>query len=383
MVDIHDARVIVYMPTRNYRHTTKRDAMTKARDASNLLTRARSAAGGTEQVAAESAAEQSRIGAAATRKQREEADQSIDATLASAEHHGRAVYWRRRHDGRTQLVAERSGAYSERAFLRLTRIAAEQAGRGRWRAPAAVETVAAELVVRILARTQGRMPAVGSLGRPVDDHQDPDLAYLTAAASRIIASAARGDADAAGLASEAAPTAVSADADSVGTLTLAELASEALADSEGTRDPYIEDGSGDVLNERARAAAENLADQDGHRPRAVLAAIVAAMRPELHSADLADAGYAASPGSARVAAHRGRPILRQLLARVALLPEQTWTDADRRAAEALATLACEEASPPTHRHPMEEGSVRHRARRVEWPADVDPVWPPSARTKIC
>lgn len=355
--------------------------MTKARDASNLLTRARAAADGAGQADAESAAEQARIGAAAARKAREEADQAIDATLASAEHHGRAVYWQRRHDGRTQLVAERSGAYSERAFLRLASTAAEQAGRGRWRMPAAVETVAAELVVRILARTQGRMPARGSLGRHADGHADPDLAYLTAAAARIIASATRGDADAAGLASEAAPTAVSVEDESVGTLTLIELAQEALADSEGARDPYIEAGTGDLLTGRARTAAENLAGQDGHRPQAVLAAIVAAMRPELHSADLADAGYAASPGSARVAAHRGRPILRQLLARVALLPERTWTDADHRIAAAIRALIREDTPPREgpHRHPMEEGPQRYRAPALEWPVDTDPVWPRSAR----
>lgn len=347
---------------------------------SGLLSRARAQATGSGQVAAESAAEQARIGAAASRKRTRETEQSIDATLSSGEHHGRAVYWRRHNDGRTQLVAERSGAYSERAFLRLASTAAEQAGRGRWRRPAAVETVAAELVVKILAKTQGRMPVRGSLGRQ-GGHENPDLAYLTASASRIIASAARGDAEAAGLAAEAAPTAAAEPVENVAELTLAELAQEALADSEGSRDPYIEAGSGDCLCAPARRAAENLAGQDGHRPKAVLAAIVAAMRPELHSADLADAGYAASPGAARVAAHSGRKILRQVLARVALLPERTWTDADHQVARSLRGLVREDTPPrdEPRRHPMEDGPIRYRAPAHEWPVDTDPVWPPSAR----
>lgn len=339
----------------------------------NLLQRAKATAEGNAQAADESAVEGIRIGAAAERKRREETGESIGAILASGERHGRAVYWERRQDGRAQLVAERSGAYSERGFLRLAREAAEQAGRGRWRRPEAVETVAAELVARILAKTQGRMPAVGSLGRHAAGHENPDLAYLTASAQRIIASATRGDAAAAGLAAEAASDAVSVDGETLASQTLAEIAAEAQAGAEGARDPYLEAGSGDFLNPAMRRAAENLAALSGKRPKAVLAAIVAAMRPELHSADLADAGYAASPGAARVAAHTGRAILRDALAKVAILPESTWSEADRAAHDALAALAREDAPHREGRHPMSEGPMPYRAPKLDWPVDTDPV----------
>ncbi len=326
------------------------------------------------QMAADMAhAEAAKIGAAAERKQRREQGQSIEAILTSDDKGGKAIYWRRKvgRDGEAVEV-ERSGAYTERAFLRMAEKAAGQAGRGRWNRPEAVEAVAAELVARTMAKTGGRMPKRGTLGREHEGHENPDLAYLTSAARHLIASANRGEAS--GLLCEAAPIG-DADQDQGMDLSLAELMGEAEAAAEGPRDPYLaepaEDGA-DLLNPQVRAAAETLADLGGERPAAVKAAIAATLRsPLARSADLADAGYASSPASARKAKQRGGAVLKRLIGELLAERMEKAGDPDAELSTLALTFAhlCEnEDGTGSRPHPMEGAPHKpYRRPNIEWP----------------
>lgn len=321
-------------------------------------------------------AEAAAIGAAAERKRRGESERSIEAILTSDSQGGKAVYWHRtitaNGERRESLEVERSGAYTPRAFLRMAEKAAGQAGKGRWNKPEAVETVAAELVARTLAKTGGRMPAKGSLGRKVTGkHENPDLAYLTTAARHLIASAMRGED--AGLASEAAPI---GDAEDSGNaeLSLAELMGEAEVAAEGPRDPYIsepvEPGS-DLLNKETRGWANGLGLCCGGSAAPVEAAIVAALRPAAKSEDLAKAGYAASPAAFRKAAQRGRDALRPVLQHVMRERMENSDDPDAelsQVSEAFRHLCIKDESEPVDKHPM-EGTPHgvYRRPNIEWP----------------
>lgn len=329
-------------------------------------------------------AEAAKIGAAAERKRRQESSDSIGAILASDGKGGRAVYWQRRIRGadgenRESLEVERSGSYSPRAFLRLASKAAGQAGKGRWNRPEAVEAVAAELVVRTMAKTGGRMPMSGSLGRQCEGHENPDLAYLTSAARHLIASALRGED--AGLASEAAPI---GNADqTAGDRSLADLMGEAGVASEGPRDPYLADPltqGADLLNPDARKAAQSVAGLAAERPAAVLTAIVAAFRgPLAKSADLADAGYAASPDAARKAAQRGREALLRAIQRADDETRDAGDDTESGFMLAVTNL-CDIEERERVPRPLMEGSphTAYQRPKIEWPLvtereDISPV----------
>lgn len=322
-------------------------------------------------------AEAARIGAAAERKRRRENDQSLTAILDSEDRNGAAVYWTRtnRVDGevRPVLMAERAaGTYGERQFLRLAAKAAGQAAKGQWREPAALESLQAELVARILAKTQGRMPKRGSLGRHAEGHENPDLAYLTVAAKRLIASVSEGDRSAAGLAGEAAI--FSADLSEGGeAVNLSDRMSAEIDSAEGETDPYLADGQGDFLTPQARGAAARLSALTGKREKAQQAAISAALRPALRAGDLAAAGYGATGGAVRKAAHMGRAILADPIGRLATVPVSAWTDADWRAAEAVACLCVEDDREPIARPIMETAPPAYRRPVLDWPSDCDPI----------
>jgi hypothetical protein len=325
--------------------------------------------------------EAAKIGAAAERKRREESDTSIEAILKSDEQGGKAVYWRRRiranGEVRESLEAERAGTYGGRAFLRLAEKAAGQAGKGRWNRPEAVEAVAAELVTRVMAKTGGVLPKVGSLGRDQGQHENPDLAYLTATARTLIVSAMRGDRDAAGLAAEAAPVSDAADGSDLDR-SLGELMGEADTAAEGQRDPYLSDPpeqGADLLNRHVRAGASTLACLTGTSDHNGLAAIVSALRGNLaKSADLSDAGYGSSPAAARKAAQRGREALRPVLSDILRKRAENTDDPDAEvsAGEVALSYLCEnEDSDRPPRHIM-EGSPQQQYRKpkAERPAVV-------------
>jgi hypothetical protein len=333
-------------------------------------------------------AEAAKIGAAAERKRREESENSIEAVLASDGSGGRAVYWRRRvrvsGENRESLEVERSGAYTERGFLRLCEKAAGQAGKGRWNRPEAVEAVAAELVVRTMAKTGGRVPKVGSIGRADAGHENPDLAYLTAAARRLIVSALRGED--AGLASEAAPIG-DADQDQDHELSLAELMGEADAAAEGPRDPYIAEPAqkgADLLNPQAKAAAGMLASFTGGSVHNTEAAIVAIFRSGVaKSADIADAGYAASPAAARKAAQRGRDLLRPVLSDALRERQELLEDPDAEVSgrvQILDSLCENEDGERAEIHAM-EGTPHgtYRRPKIDWPMVTQPAEPAPVR----
>jgi hypothetical protein len=323
-------------------------------------------------------AEAAAIGAAAERKRRGESERSIEAILTSDSQGGKAVYWHRtitaNGERRESLEVERSGAYTPRAFLRMAEKAAGQAGKGRWNKPEAVETVAAELVARTLAKTGGRMPAKGALGRKVGSgHENPDLAYLTTAARHLIASAMRGED--AGLASEAAPI---GDAEESGSaeLSLAELMGEAEAAAEGPRDPYISDPvepGADLLNSEVRGWARKVGYcTAGTSAAPVEAAIVSALRsPLAKSEDMAQAGYASSPAAFRKAAQRGREALRPTIEAILSEREENRNDPNAElseAAESFAHLCLKEDNEPADRHPMEATPHGvYRRPNIEWP----------------
>lgn len=335
-------------------------------------------------------AEAAAIGAAAERKRRGESERSIEAILTSDSQGGKAVYWHRtitaNGERRESLEVERSGAYTPRAFLRMAEKAAGQAGKGRWNKPEAVETVAAELVARTLAKTGGRMPAKGALGRKVGSgHENPDLAYLTTAARHLIASAMRGED--AGLASEAAPI---GDAEESGSaeLSLAELMGDAEVAAEGPRDAYLAEpvhAGADLLNDEAKQAAEVVASHTDGSPAAVVAALAAAMRsPLAKSEDLADAGYASSPAAFRKAAQRGREALIKACNEafcdevISTVKRGTPNEANDNFSpetvayfelcEALANLCVKDSAEAADKHPMEATPHGvYRRPNIEWP----------------
>lgn len=327
--------------------------------------------------------EQIAIGAAAERKQRREDETQIDAILTSDHKGGRAVYWRRSIRGRDSVEVERAGTYSARSFLRLAEKAAGQAGKGRWNRPEAVEAVAAELVARTMAKTGGTLPVRGSLGKESAGHENPDLAYLTVAARRLIVSAQRGDTDAAGLAAEAAPVADAIETESAD-LSLSDLMAESEAAAEGPRDAYLADPpqpGADLLSVDTRAAANEIGRLAGERPAACAAAICAALRTGVaKSADLADAGYGASPGSVRKAAERGRKALRRSLAHLVAKPVSTWNALDWARAEAVASLCEREDAERCPPHVMEGSPTgTYRPRRLAWRERTQPAEPAPVR----
>lgn len=340
---------------------------------SHLLKQAVTAAENGEAV---EGAEAARIGAAADRKRRRENEQSLNAVLSSEDQNGAAVYWTRTNrangESRPVLMVERSGAYGERQFLRLAEKAAGQAAKGQWQTPERVEALTAELVVRILAKTQGRMPKRGSLGRHAEGHENPDLAYLTTAAKRLIASVAEGEPRAAGLAGEVGIYA--ADISEGGeAANLADMAATAIDTAEGDTDPYLAGMSGDYLTDTARGAAARLSAVSGRREAAQQAAISAALRPHLRAADLADAGYAATGGALRKAAHTGRAIVGETLTGLYDTSVSKWTAAHWATADALACLCEEETATPTGKPINETGPMPYRRPVTVWPMDCNPI----------
>lgn len=321
--------------------------------------------------------EAAKIGAAAERKQRAEGEASIEAILKS-DASGKAVYWRRRIGDRESLEVERAGTYPPRRFLALAEKAAGQAGKGYWNRPQAVEAVAAELVMKVMAKTGGTMPKVGSLGRDHDGHENPDLAYLTASARRLIVSAMRGDAAAAGLAAEAAPTGDALDQQDADR-DLAELMGEAEAAAEGPRDPYLADAAegADLLNPQVREGARVLAQVAGKREDACMAAITSSLRaPVAKSADLAHSGYGSSPAAARKAAQRGRDVLRPVIAGILRERAEKVSDDDAEflaGRVALAFLCENEDRDHAPRHVMEDTAHKpYRALKIDWPTVTQP-----------
>jgi hypothetical protein len=358
---------------------------------SNLLQQA--AANAAAQAAAETSpeAEGAKIGAAAARKQKEESADSLDALLASEGRGGKGVAWQRRMstpDGvRYVTMIERAGAYSEREFLRLCNGAAAAAVMGGWRNSEAVESVGAEIVCRVLAKTSGRMPRRGQLGqRNGAKSENPDAAYLTGMARTLIASAQRGDRDAAGLAAEAIPMAAAEGAE---TVNLSDLMGNAAAEAEANQqpDPYLADpippahghagpaapARGDVLTPstrtRTRALAIDAVGRKGYR--AVEAAIISALRPTLRAADLAAYGdLAPTPTALRKARERGRDALQ---ARLSALPLYgPHTEADTALLQDAAALTLADAAQQVERHISEQGPPPYRGTTMRWPDRVRP-----------
>lgn len=343
-----------------------------------------------DQNKAETADEQAAIGRAALKKQRQESSRSLAAALESHRDNGKAKVWRRRiatstmadnesgREIREVAVFERADAYGEREFLRLANGAAAAAVVGGWGNAAAVESVGAELVSRVLAKTSGRMPKRGSLGRTLGDSENPDAAYLTAMARRLIGSALAGDRRHAGLAAEAFPTAAAEGAE---TADLAGLAAESLAAAEPETSPYLADPirpagraegpaappRGDYLTTQTRTAVKRLAVETGTRPAAVIAATVSTIRPAATAADLAAEGYGKTGGAVRTAASRGRDALAGRFSALAEGPRH-WTAADWRRAEALAILSAEDRGGRVAPH-ICEGTAEpvYRAPKLDWP----------------
>lgn len=348
----------------------------------NLLTDAlKTAASQTE---AESADDAAAIGRAARKKERRESADSLAAALASHRDNGRAKVWRRRitvatnaetesgRETREVAVFERADAYSERTFLRLCNSAAAAAVNGGWSRPDAVESVGAELCVRVLAKTAGRMPKRGSLGRTLGDSENPDAAYLTGMARRVVAEALRGDKGKAGLAAEAFPVAA---ADGAADFDLKAAAAESVEKAEAAPDPYLVDGTGDFLTEETRGAVKRLAIEAGHRPKSVAAAICAALRPSLRAADWADADYAKTAGAFRKAAHTGRAAIAPHLRFLTTGPRE-WSDADWRDYEAAAPLLAADAIERETRHIGEVAEIApHHGVSLDWPMRKVPAAP--------
>lgn len=355
---------------------------------SDLLKQAKAAA--PSMAKAESAEDAAAIGRAALKKQREEATKSLTAVLASEADKGKAVSWERRittstmadsesgREIRKVSVVERAGAYGERQFLRMANSAAAAAVIGGWSNAEAVESVGAEIVCRVLAKTKGRMPKRGQLGQTLGDSENPDAAYLTGLARTVIASALRGDRDAAGLAAEAFPVAAAEGAE---TAALADLAAESLKAAEKGQDAYLSEPlslrpgiygpaelpAGDYLTTSTRTAVKRVAVETGSRTAAVTASVVSAIRPDLRAADLAEAGYGASPGSIRKAGTVGRKALEQRLSKVSDGPRY-WDAADWRLVESLAKLAAEDASQTVAPHLSETMEIpTYRGASIDWP----------------
>jgi hypothetical protein len=347
--------------------------------------------------------EAAKIGAAAERKRREEAELSLNAVLASDGANGKGVMWERRirANGEVRHVAmiERAGAYTERGLLAACNRAARQAGKGRlkWDGEA-VDSIAAELCLSILAKTHGRMPRKGHISpqTKVGNGEDPDAAYLTASAARLIAQALKGESRAAGLAAEIAPMAA---AEGATYATGADLLAAAVDGAEGESDAYLMStaplGIGrnpstwsdadwcaaealarqaeSPLTTDARWAIGNVARLIGKRPAAVEAALVAALRQSGQgtggvdqAADLAAAGFSKSSGAFRKAAHTGRDILRAVWS---YIPETAEHAAElEEIAAALETLSAADTAERESKHLGEaNGPGRKQGARLTWP----------------
>jgi len=352
----------------------------------DLFTKA--VANSAEQGRDESQHEAAKIGAAAERKRLEESELAAKAWGESADRNGRAVSWQRRIrvDGEVRHVTmwERDGAYSERAFLRLANRAAAQAVPGGWKNGEAVESVAAEIVARVMTRTCGRMPKRGSLATS-DRAADPDFSYLVSM-GRFAAADALGGA-AAGLSAEVAPMAAG---EGAGVADLASLAAESLAAAESAPDadrylaesptaehwsqrPVAQWASVDwtwaesladscalVLTPTTTTAVRRVAIECGERTRAVEAAIVCAIRPAALAAELAEAGYGSSAGAVRKAASLGRGILADALRRIPTTPRH-WSAADWRMVEAVAILCDLEQAERERAHVLEQAPPSYKA----------------------
>lgn len=347
--------------------------------------------------------EQAKIGAAAERKRREEAGLSLAAVLESDAANGKGVTWQRRirANGEVRHVAmvERAGAYTERGLLAACNKAARAAGKGRlkWDGEA-VDSIAAELCVAILAKTHGRMPRKGHISpqTKVGGGEDPDAAYLTASAARLIAQALKGESRAAGLAAEIAPMAAAEGATyAMG----ADLLAAAVDGAEGESDAYLmtttpaglgksprhwsdaDWNAAELLARKAespltpdaRWAIGNVARLIGKRPAAVEAALVAALRQSGQgtggvdqAADLAHAGFSKSSGAFRKAAHTGRDVLRAIWS---YIPETEEHAAElEEIASALETLCATDTADRESKHMGEaNGPGRKQGARLVWP----------------
>lgn len=346
--------------------------------------------------------EGAKIGAAADRKRREEAELSLNAVLASDAAHGKGVKWERRiranGEVRTVTMIERAGAYSERGLLAACNQAARAAGKGRlkWDGEA-IDSIAAELCVAILAKTHGRMPRKGHISpqTKVGAGENPDAAYLTASAARLIAQALKGESRAAGLAAEIAPMAA---ADGATYATGADLLAAAVDGAEGEGDRYLVESFprlgkpprqwsavdwdiAEIVARRAespftpdaRHAIGHVARLIGKRPASVEAALAAALRQSGHgtggvdqAADLAAAGFSKSSGAFRKAAHTGRDILRAIWSYV---PETEDHAAELEIiAAALESLSAADTAERVSKHMGEaNGPGRKQGARLTWP----------------
>jgi hypothetical protein len=347
--------------------------------------------------------EQAKIGAAAERKRREEAEDSLSAALKSDDANGKAVRWERRirvngpggkSETRTVAMFERAGAYADRSFLNLCKSAARKAAPRSSRSELTIEAIAAELCASVLTKTAGRMPKVGTLGK--ETGRDGDERFLTAAARSLVTDAMRPDRrDRLGLSSEIAPMAAAEGAtyfgDSSDPMSCAEDAAESrddyLSGAELDRLPFTCDGEdhrpqhwnaadwqdaehwatigADPLNWETHVALKRLAVETGS-PKAVTAALLRAYRPLEVAPDLAAAGYGKSSGSLRTAASEGT---KKLVAKLQAVPAgaRHMTAADWRFADALAEFCACEAPAQPERHPLESNGGRksHAANLID------------------
>jgi hypothetical protein len=347
--------------------------------------------------------EGAKVGAAAERKRREEATLSLEAALKSDATHGKAVKWERRiranGEVRTVAMIERAGAYTERGLLAACNQAARAAGKGRlkWDGEA-VDSIAAELCLSILAKTNGRMPRKGHISpmTNVGAGENPDAAYLTASAARMIADALNGDRRRVGLAAEIAPMAAG---DNASYAHGHDILAAAVDAAEGEGDAYLMTtaplGIGrnpstwsdadwkaaemlahqaeSPLTADARRQIRRVAELIGKRPASVEAALVAALRQSGNgtggvdqAADLANAGFSKSSGAFRKAAHIGRDILRAIHTYV---PESEDHAAQiEELATALQALCATDTADRESKHMGEaNGPERKQGARIVWP----------------
>lgn len=341
--------------------------------------------------------EGAKAGAAAERKRLEQDAKSYDAWSKSAAANGRGVTWHRRirANGEVRHVAmvERDGAYSERAFLAACRNAAAKATKGRLRGnDLAIEAIAADLCLEILAKTAGRMPKRGTLGR-LAAAGEADAAYLCRLARNLIADAENGKRERIGLAAEISPVAASENATYAAD---ADLLADAASQAEGDADPYMS-GTADPdaapvatwadadwqdaaewatlasepLTHRAMGAARAVAACCDSRPAAVTCAVLSALRPAETAADLASGMRVAKSAAAfRKNASLGRAILRD---RISALPTETkaLADADWRCLESLARLSAAETADRPADDLLRNGSRKqHAADLVDYRSDA-------------
>lgn len=355
--------------------------------------------------------EGAKVGAAAERKRREEATLSLEAALQSDAQHGKAVKWERRiranGEVRTVAMIERAGAYTERQLLAACNQAARAAGKGRlkWDGEA-VDSIASELCVTILAKTHGRMPRKGHISplTNVGVGEDPDAAYLTASAARMIADALNGDRRRVGLAAEIAPMAA---ADNASYAQGADVLAAAVDGAEGESDAYLmttaplgigrsprtwsdaDWRAAELLTEKAespltpdaRRQIRRVAELIGKRPASVEAALVAALRQSGNgtggvdqAADLANAGFSKSSGAFRKAAHMGRDILRAIHSYVPETEDHAAQIMDLAAA--LEALCATDTADRESKHMGEaNGPERKQGSSIVWPDRKPPKSP--------